>query len=304
MKKLIIAGGTGFLGKSLVQYFGNRFGEVVVFTRTARVPEGRIRYVAWDARTPGNWVEELEGAELVINLCGKSVDCRYTKQNREIILSSRLDSTDVLGQAIGACMRPPALWINAASATIYRHSEDKSMTEAEGEIGTGFSVEVCRAWEHVFEAAHTPGTRKVNLRIGLVLGNEGGVFPTLMKMVRLGLGGTMGNGRQLVSWLHVLDFCRMVDWCLQTQSTHGIYNCSAPKPVANKQLMALLRQASHTRLGLPAAAWMLEVGAFVIRTETELILKSRYVVPARAEQEGFEFIHKDIGSCVKNLVHS
>ncbi len=304
MKKLIIAGGTGFLGKSLARYFGNRFNEVVVLTRASRPPEGRIRYVAWDARTQGNWAGELEGAELVINLCGKSVDCRYTKQNREIILSSRLDSTTVLGRAIGACRQPPALWINAASATIYRHSEDKPMTEAAGEMGTGFSVEVCRAWEQVFEATDTPGTRKVNLRIGLVLGNEGGVFPTLVKMVRLGLGGTMGNGRQLVCWLHVLDFCRMVDWCLQTPSVHGVYNCSAPAPVANKKLMALLRQESHVSLGLPAAAWMLEIGAFVIRTETELILKSRYAVPEKAEQEGFEFIYRDIDSCVKNLVHS
>lgn len=304
MNKLVIAGGTGFLGNSLIGYFGDRFKEVVVLTRHARPAEARVRYTAWDAKTLGPWAAELEGAELVINLCGKSVDCRYTKANREAIFSSRLDSTAIVGRAIGQCKRPPHLWINAASATIYRHSEDKPMTEATGETGTGFSVEVCKAWERVFEAADTPHTRKVNLRIGLVLGNEGGVLPRLLKMVKLGLGGTMGNGRQLVSWLHVLDFCRMVDWCLQNASANGVYNCSAPQPVSNKSLMALLRREMHRSIGLPAAAWMLEIGAFVMRTETELILKSRYVVPARAEREGFEFKYKDIDSCIKNIIRA
>lgn len=292
------------MGNSLINYFGDRFKEVVVLTRRSQAAKGHVRYVAWDAETLGKWVTELEGADLVINLCGKSVDCRYTKANREVIFSSRLDSTAIVGKAIGQCRQAPLLWINAASATIYRHSEDKPMTEAGGEIGTGFSVEVCKAWERVFEAAVTPHTRKVNLRIGLVLGTEGGVLPKLLKMVKLGLGGTMGNGRQLVSWLHVLDFCRMVDWCLQKPSAQGVYNCSAPQPVSNKNMMRLLRSELHRPIGLPAAAWMLEIGAFVMRTETELILKSRYVVPARAEQEGFEFKYRDLDSCIKNLVHA
>lgn len=304
MNKLVIAGGTGFLGNSLIDYFGDRFKEVVVLTRHARPAVGSVRYVAWDAETIGAWAQELEGAELVINLCGKSVDCRYTKANREVIFSSRLDSTAIMGKAIGQCSKAPLLWINAASATIYRHSEDQPMTEAEGEIGSGFSVEVCKAWERVFETAGTPHTRKVNLRIGLALGMEGGVLPKLLKMVKLCLGGTMGNGRQLVSWLHVLDFCRMVDWCLQNPSAHGVYNCSAPQPVSNKNMMRLLRRELHRPFGLPAAAWMLEIGAFVMRTETELILKSRYAVPARGEQEGFEFKYKDFGSCIKNIIQA
>lgn len=304
MNKLVIAGGTGFLGNSLIDYFGDRFEEVVVLTRHARSAKGRVRYVAWDAETLGPWARELEGAELVINLCGKSVDCRYTKANREVIFSSRLDSTAIMGKAISQCGQAPGLWINAASATIYRHSEDTPMTEAGGEIGTGFSVEVCKAWERVFETAATPRTRKLNLRIGLALGMEGGVLPKLLQMVKLGLGGTMGNGRQLVSWLHVLDFCRMVDWCLQNATVHCIYNCSAPQPVSNKNMMRLLRQELHRPIGLPAAAWMLEIGAFVMRTETELMLKSRYAVPARAEQEGFEFKYKDFGSCIKDLIRA
>jgi len=301
MKKLVIAGGTGFLGSSLVRYFGHRFDEVVILSRTARAAQGHVRYVAWDAQNTGPWAGEIGNATLVINLCGKSVNCRYTRKNRAEIFASRLDSTAAIGRAIQAAANPPALWINAASATIYTHSEHQPMTESEGVIGEGFSVEVCKAWEKVFFHTDTPATRKVNLRIGLVMGNDGGVLPSLRRLVKLGLGGTIGNGRQLVSWLHVADFCRMIDWCLLDASVNGTYNCTAPVPLSNRDLMKQMRQAYHMPLGLPSPAWLLEIGAFFLRTETELLLKSRYVIPERAMKEGFRFQYGNFGEGLREL---
>jgi uncharacterized protein (TIGR01777 family) len=301
MKKLIIAGGTGFLGQALCRHFENNVDEIVVLSRTTHKPEGKIRYLQWDAKTAGSWCNELEGAEAVINLCGKSVDCRYTEKNKAIIFSSRLDSTKIIGEAIEHCKVPPALWINGASATIYRHSESEPMTEEKGEIGSGFSIEVCKAWEKVFNSFALPATRKVNMRISMVMGKTGGVFPALTSVVKKGLGGTMGKGTQQVSWVHVDDFCRMIDWFMTNKNTNGIYNSVAPNPVTNRRMMQLLRQKLHVPIGLPATSWMLEIGALFIGTETELILKSRYSYPERALKEGFTFRHQTFEECLNAL---
>jgi uncharacterized protein (TIGR01777 family) len=193
------------------------------------------------------------------------------------------------------------VWINGASATIYRHSETEPMTERTGETGSGFSIEVCKAWEKIFDDFKLPATRKVNLRMAMVMGKTGGVFPELMGIVKKGLGGTMGKGTQQVSWIHIDDFCRMVEWSIETKSVQGIYNSVAPKPVSNKALMKQLRKKAEMPFGLPAAAWMLEIGAFFIGTETELILKSRYSYPERALKEGFQFKHQTIESCLSDL---
>lgn len=301
MKKLIIAGGTGFLGQALCRHFENRVDEVVILSRTIHKTEGKIRYLQWDVKTAGNWCGELEGAEAVINLCGKSVDCRYTEKNKAIIFSSRLDSTKIIGEAIEHCKVPPALWINGASATIYRHSENEPMTEEKGEIGAGFSIEVCKAWEKVFNSFTLPATRKVNMRISMVMGKTGGVFPALTNVVKKGLGGTMGKGTQQVSWVHVDDFCRMIDWFITHKNISGIYNSVAPSPVTNRRMMQLLRQKLHVPIGLPAASWMLEIGALLIGTETELILKSRYSYPERALKEGFTFSYQTFEECLNAL---
>lgn len=300
-KKLIIAGGTGFLGQALTAYFKDAYDEIVILSRSENKTEEHVRYVYWDARSKGAWCRELEGTTAVINLCGKSVDCRYTEKNKALIFSSRLDSTAIIGEAILACQTPPLVWINGASATIYRYSETEPMTERTGEIGTGFSIEVCKSWENVFNNFRLPATRKVNLRISMVMGKTGGVFPELMNIIKKGLGGTMGKGRQQVSWIHIDDFCRMVDWSIETQSVQGIYNSVAPNPVSNKILMQLLRRKAGVPFGLPATAWMLEIGAFFIKTETELILKSRYSYPERALEEGFQFKHQTIESCLNQL---
>lgn len=301
MKKMVIAGGSGFLGRALCKYFRNEFDEIIVLSRSKASVINRIRYVEWDAKTFGAWCEVLEGADVIINLCGKSVDCRYTPKNKEEILSSRLDSTELIGKAIMKCKTPPKLWINGASATIYRHSLDTAMTENHGETGSGFSVEVCKAWEKMFNQFNVPGMRKVNLRISMVLGNTGGVFPALLKLVKCGLGGALGKGNQQVSWIHLDDFCRMIEWLVKNESTNGIYNAVAMKPVENAVLMRLLREKSQVCFGLPATKWMLEIGAFFMRTETELILKSRYAFPERALQEGFTFNYDTIEKCLENL---
>jgi uncharacterized protein len=193
--------------------------------------------------------------------------------------------------------------MNAASATIYRYSEDKVMTEADGVYGEGFSVEVCKAWEKVFNEAHTPNTRKINLRISMVMGKKAGVFPVLKKLTRFFLGGKMGSGEQFVSWIHEKDFCRMIEWLIQNKNAAGPYNVAAPHPVKNKDMMKLFRNVLNVPFGLPATKWMLEIGAFFIRTETELILKSRNVISDRAMKEGFKFEFERMEDCIKDLAH-
>ncbi|MCW5557554.1 MAG: TIGR01777 family oxidoreductase, partial [Verrucomicrobiae bacterium] len=250
---------------------------------------------------------ELEGVDAVINLSGRSVDCRYTDRNRRLILDSRIESTRVLGEAIAACRQPPAVWMNASTATIYRHSFDRPMDEATGEIGAtpeardAFSIEVATAWEAALDRAATGAVRKVALRAAMVLGREGGVFPVLRRLVRLGLGGRMGTGRQYMSWIHAEDFCRAAAWILDHPGSRGPINLAAPEPVPNAAFMAAMRRHCGLPVGLPAARWMLEAGALVLRTETELILKSRRVVPGRLLAEGFRFRFPTLDSALEDL---
>ncbi len=301
MEKIIIAGGSGFLGHALTLHFKNRF-EFVVLTRRPSYKKNGVTYVQWDAKNPRpEWTSHLEGATAVINLCGKSVDCRYTKKNKAEIFASRLDSTNVIGEAIKNAKQPPQIWINAASATIYRHSEDLPMTESQGVTGEGFSVEVCKAWEATFNRFNLPSTRKINLRITLVLGREGGVYPVLRKLSMFGLGGTMGPGTQRISWVHISDFCRVVEWVIDHPQSSGVYNVSAPEALTNKDFMHSLRKSVGMPVEIPSPTPLLEVGAFFLRTETELLLKSRYVAPERLTKEGFQFTFKNTESALKDL---
>ncbi len=303
MKKVLLPGGTGFLGRVLARHFLRKGCEVVVLTRGAGSAIAGLRLVPWDGRTVGAWAAELEGCDLVVNLCGRSVNCRYTPENRREIFASRLDSTRALGEAIAACRRPPPLWINSSSATIYRHAEEKDMTEVGGEIGSGFSVEVCQNWEVELFKVLAPQTRKVALRSAMVLGRDpGSVFQVLSRLVRLGLGGKMGSGRQYVSWLHEADFCGIVDWLVEHENLVGPINVCAPEPVPNRKLMAVLRRAYRMPVGLPATRLMLEVGAWAMGTETELILKSRRVVPGRLLDSGYVFRFPEIEGAVRELV--
>lgn len=301
--KVLLPGGTGYLGRVLTRHFSGRGGEVVVLTRGFQPAPPGARAVRWDGRTVGAWAAELEDCDLVVNLCGRSVNCRYTPENRREILASRLDSTRALGEAISACRRPPPLWINSSSATIYRHAEDREMTEAGGEIGSGFSVEVCQNWEMELFKTLAPHTRKIALRSAMVLGRDpGSVFAVLSRLVRLGLGGKMGSGRQYVSWLHEADFCGIVDWLVEHENLAGPINVCAPEPVPNRKLMRTLRRGWGVPAGLPATRLMLEAGAWFLGTETELILKSRRVVPGRLLASGYAFRFLGIEAAIRDLV--
>jgi uncharacterized protein (TIGR01777 family) len=243
-----------------------------------------------------------------LNLAGRSVNCRYHARNREEILRSRLDSTRVLGEAISKCSHPPKVWLNSSTATIYKHSYDHPMDEATGVIGgtpeakDEFSVEVATAWERAFDEADTPRTRKVTLRTAMVLSTQAGtVYRILRRFARLGLGGAMADGRQFVSWVHEADFCRAIEWLIERESLAGIVNIAAPAPVTNRELMRILRRATGAWFGLPASRWMLELGTLLLRSETELVIKSRRVVPGRLLDAGFEFQFPDIAAAVADL---
>lgn len=284
---------------------------VTVLSRGAGSPGARWRTVPWDARTQGEWAREIDGADVVINMAGRSVDCRYTPANRKAILDSRVDSTRAVGEAIARAARPPRVWLQASTATIYAHRYDAPNDEASGVIGGGepgapdtwrFSIGVVKQWEQAANDAHTPRTRKVLLRSAVTMSpDRGGVFDTLLRLARFGLGGQSGDGRQYVSWIHDRDFVRAVCFLIEREEFSGAVNLSSPNPVPNAQFMRELRRAQGIRFGLPAAPWMLEAGAFVLRTETELILKSRRVTPGRLLDAGFRFDFPEWSSAARDL---
>lgn len=306
-QRIILAGGRGFLGTALARTFVARGDEVIVLTRAPQRRNDGVTEIAWDAKLTGDWMRLVDGSDVVINLTGKSVDCRYTEENRRLIIASRVDSTRVLGEAIARAKQPPKVWLNCSSATLYKHSFDRPMDES-GEVGAtpeakdAFSIEVIQKWEQVLERAQTPQTRKVALRITLVLGKGGGVYPVFRRLAKLGLGGAMGSGRQYVSWIHEQDFCRAVEWIIAHEQLSGPINLAAPGPLLNRELMRQIRKAYGMPIGLPATEWMLEIGAFFIRTETELIIKSRYVVPGRLLASGFKFQFPELSGALIDLV--
>ncbi len=302
MKTIVIAGGTGFLGRTLAAEFKKKNWNITVLTRGNSQTKNDVQFVHWDAATVGEWKSCLNGADVLINLNGKSVDCRYTEKNKSLIYSTRLDATHALGKAIAQCETPPKVWMNAASATIYRHSMDREMDEYTGEIGSGFSVDVCQKWEAAFQHYLLPQTRKIILRTGIVLGKEGGPLTPLTMLARMGVGGKQGDGQQYFSWLHATDFCRIIEFLIDHPETQGVYNVTAPLPVPNAQVMRELRRALRMPFGLPLPKWLLEIGAILIRTETELILKSRCVIPRRLEEAGYGFQYRSVQDALKDLL--
>ncbi|MBP3978902.1 epimerase [Microbacterium sp. BLY] len=309
--RVVIGGATGFMGRYLTARLREAGREVVTISR---------------AGSDLSWGDQdgidaaVDGASLVIGLAGKSVNCRYTPRNRAEIFRSRLDTTASLSHAIARAAAPPALWVNSSTATIYRHAEDRPMTESSGEIGTGFSVEVAKAWERALFAADLPGTRRVALRSAIVLG-DGGVLEPLRNLARLGLGGPQYDGfwpvgrrrreagtahlpgarrgRQRFSWIHIEDVARIVEFLEETPSLDGPVNAAAPNPVDNVRFMATVRRALGAKIGPPMPRWMLELGAIGIRTETELVLKSRWVLPEKLTAAGFTFRHPDLEEAVR-----
>lgn len=288
---IVIFGANGFLGRYLTRHFTRQGREVVAVARHREGWSGDGMFLEWDGKNPGPWELALEGAEAVINLAGRSVNCRYTETNRREILESRLDATRAIGRAIAKCAVPPKTWLNAGTATWYRHAEDQPQNEWLGEPGTGFSCDVARAWEEAFFGVMVPAeTRKVALRIGMVLANEPGtVFDVLRKLTARGLGGTMGGGKQRLSWIHMEDFLRAVEFVVNDAFLSGVVNVTAPEFPSNREWMKIFRDSVGMPIGLPASRWMLEIGARLMRTETELVLKSRWAEPLRLHDEGFRW---------------
>lgn len=308
--KVVLPGGSGQVGTLLARALTAGGHEPVVLSRAPHPAPWRV--VEWDARAPGAWAGELEGADAVVNLAGRSVNCRYTEANRAAIMDSRVESTRAVGRAISEAADPPRAWLQASTATIYAHRFDAANDEATGRIGGEepdapeswrFSIDVARAWEAEVDAADTPHTRKVKLRSAMVMSPDaGGIFDTLLRLVRLRLGGRAGSGRQYLSWIHDADFVRAIHWLIDRDDIDGAVNIASPNPLPYSEFMRALRRAAGVRLGLPATEWMLEVGTFLMRTETELVLKSRRVVPGRLLRSDFDFRYPEWEAAARDLV--
>ncbi len=297
MRKIIIAGGSGFLGKALEKYFVTKDEEVFILTRSPKANN----HLQWDAKTKGSWTSHLNKADVLINLTGKSVDCRYTEANKAAILNSRIESTQVLNDAVAELAHPPKVWINAGSATIYDDSLSHLNTEENGIIGNDFSMNVCKHWEATFFENDIEGIRKIVARTSIVLGNKGGAFPRLKQITKLGLGGKQGNGQQRFSWIHIDDFCGAIEYLIEQHHIKGVVNVTAPHPEKNETLMQLLRKKYKMPFGLAQPKWLLEIGAFFLRTETELLLKSRNVYPEKLIKHGFSFQYSKLAMALENL---
>ncbi len=246
----------------------------------------------------------LNGAELVVNLAGRSVSCRYSERNKGVIMDSRVSTTKALGRAIARCQEPPSTWLNASTGTIYRDARDRPQSEFDGELGTGFSVDVAKAWEAALESAVTPGTRKIPLRIAIVLGRGGGALAPFANLARLGLGGHMGDGWQKFSWVHVEDLYRSIRFLHARTGIAGPVNVASPEVVSNREMMRLVRRAYGARFGIPTPGWLLRAGAILIRTETELVLKSRWVQPQKLLDAGFVYSQPELGQALLQIARS
>lgn len=320
--RIVIPGGSGQVGTLLARHLHGAGHKVTVLSRTPKPAAWAT--VAWDGLTEGPWVSEIDGADAVIHLSGRSVNCRYNAENREQIIDSRVLPTVLLGRVIAAARNPPPIWMNASTSTFYRNSEDVPQDEFTGEEGDSpdergtheaadqpetwsFSIDVAKRWEAALAAAVTPKTRKIRLRSSMTMSPDaGGVFSVLSKLARMGLGGTLGDGRQYVSWIHDQDYCRITDLLLEqpeiTDETGGIINMTAPEPIPNKQFQRELRQAWGQPVGLPAARWMIEIGTRVMQTESELVLKSRRAVPTLLLKHGYSFSYPTWDLAARNLV--
>jgi uncharacterized protein (TIGR01777 family) len=307
--KVVITGGTGQVGTLLARSLHHDGHDVTALGRHPARAAWRI--APWDPRHLDGWPREIDGADVVVNLAGRSVNCRYTLANRREIFESRTTSVAAVARAIQMAKRPPAVWLQASTATIYAHTYGPAHDEATGVIGGHepdvpdtwmFSIDVATAWERALDAADVGPTRKVALRTAMVMSPDaGGIFDTLLGLVRRGLGGTSGDGRQFLSWIHEADFVRALVWIIERPHLSGAVNVSSPGPLPNRQFMADLRRAWGTSIGLPAARWMLEIGARLLRTESELVLKSRRVVPGRLLHDGFVFTYPEWPPAARDL---
>jgi uncharacterized protein (TIGR01777 family) len=300
-KRVVLAGGSGFLGRALTEELTRAGYEVVVLTRKLKRSSTRARQVVWDGRTRAAWARELEGATAVVNLTGRSVECRHTRASRREIVESRVHSVEAIGRACAARTVPPKVLVQAASLAIYGDAGRRVCCE-DAHAGRGFASDVCLRWEHTFNSLDLPATRKVLLRIGFVLGRDGGAFPTLARLAKLYLGGTIGDGHQYVSWIHVRDFCRLVLWCIEREEASGVFNATGPAPLTNAEFMCELRCALKRPWSPRVPVWLVRLGSFLMRTDAELALTGRRAIPDRLVERNFKFIYTNLESALADLV--
>ncbi len=292
MKKVVIAGGTGFIGTYLATRFREIGFKVLIVSRQ---PE----HVSW---LPNDMQQAIEGSELVINLAGKTINCRHNQVNRKLILESRIKTTKLIGDAITACVNPPKLWVNASASAIYKSSEEKAMTEDETDLATGFFADVVRQWENVFFEFEFSTTRQVALRTSVVLGKEGGALKPLAWLSRLGLGGKQAEGTQIISWLHLEDYFRIVQFLIKKEDVNGVINCTSPQPLTNNDFMSALRNSVSAIFGIPAPRFAIIIGARIIGTEPELLLGSTFLLPKRLQTMGYKFAFPTIEKALADLL--
>jgi uncharacterized protein (TIGR01777 family) len=300
-KRIILAGGSGFLGNALGEYFGTRDYEIIVLTRSQSKTTGQAQHITWDGQTLGEWASWFDEAEAVINLTGKSVNCRYTSSNRQEIIASRINSVNVITQAIQQCRTPPNVWVQAGSLAIYGDTGDRICDEA-APHGQGFPVETCELWEQAFNASELPNIRKVLLRTGFALGRNGGALKPLTDLTKLFLGGTAGTGRQYISWLHMEDLNRMFEWSVERPDVEGIFNATGPNPVTNAQFMRTLRHVMHRPWSPPIPNFAVRFGSLLMQTEADLVLKGRRCLPQRLVEKGFAFKYSELANALRDLV--
>jgi uncharacterized protein (TIGR01777 family) len=301
LSRVVIAGGSGFIGAALATHFRQRGQDVVVLTRKAQARADGVREVAWNGRSFGPWARELDGAAAVINLTGKSINCRHTDRNRREIIASRVVSVRAIADAISASAKPVPVWIQAGAVGIYGNAGD-ALCDENAPHGNDFVADVCQQWEAAFRAALTPETRRVVLRFGVVLGRDGGALPTLARLARWGLGGTVGNGRQYISWIHLDDLISVVERAIGSPAMSGPYNAANHVPETNAAFMKRLRHVVHRPWSPPAPAFVVTIGSYIIGTEPSLALHGQRCVPRRMDEEGFAFTHENLDEALKSVL--
>jgi uncharacterized protein (TIGR01777 family) len=300
--RIVIAGGSGFIGSALAAHFVGKGHDVVVLTRAAHARRDGVREVAWNGRSFGPWAKELDGASAVINLTGKNINCRHTNKNRREIIASRVVSVRAIADAIGASATPVPVWVQSGAVGIYGNAGD-ALCDESAPHGQDFMADVCEQWEAAFRAALTPNTRRVVLRFGIVLGRDGGALPTLATLARLGLGGTVGSGRQYISWIHRDDLVSIVDRAITSAMT-GPYNAANHVPETNAAFMKRLRSAVHRPWSPPVPEFAVQIGAYLVGTEASIALHGQRCVPRRLDAEGFTFAHEDLGQTLTTLLRA
>lgn len=301
LSRIVIAGGSGFIGRHLANRFRQRGHDVVILTRTARARGDGVREVAWDGRSFGPWTRELDGAAAVVNLTGKSVNCRHTDKNRREIIASRVVSVRAVSDAIAASAAPVPVWIQACAVGIYGNAGD-TLCDENAPHGTDFMAEVCEQWEAAFRAALNPDTRRVVLRFGVALGRDGGALPMLARLARWGLGGTVGSGKQYISWIHIDDLTSVVQRAIDNATMTGPYNAATHTPATNAAFMRRLRRVVHRPWSPPAPAFAVTIGSYILGTEPSIALHGQRCMPRRLDEEGFAFAHEDLGETLTSLL--